>query len=171
VSLKKEISRKSAWQIRNKTNDPGCRCCGSSPLPRGVCEVAVQLAMPTAPKRRWLRFSIRTMFVAFTVVAMWLGWNVHAVRQRQAKLAELQADIFRVVVSTRAEHDALYPNISNEPMLQVSIVRRLLGDEPVYWINFLPLWGVSDAEFDATADLFPEARVEAMWRADREPTQ
>jgi hypothetical protein len=119
--------------------------------------------------RRWPRFSLRMMFVAFTVVAVWLGWNVHVVQQRKAKLAELQADNFRVVVLTRAEHEALYN--TNAPMPQISYLRQLLGDEPVYWIKFVSLWGVSDAEFNATADLFPEARVMGMFRAEREPTE
>ena len=35
------------------------------------------------PKRRWFRFSLRTMFVAHTVVAVWLGWNGHVVQQRR----------------------------------------------------------------------------------------
>jgi hypothetical protein len=47
--------------------------------------------MADAPKRRWLRFSLRTMFVAFTVVAVWLGWNVYIVRQRKAFISSLPA--------------------------------------------------------------------------------
>jgi hypothetical protein len=120
-------------------------------------------------KRRWFRFSLRTMFVAFTLVAVWLGWNVHIVRQRKAKLAELEASPFRVVVTTRANYEALYN--TNEPMPQVSYLRRLMGDQPVYWIKFVALWGVSDAEFNATAALFPEARVGGLFRHEREPTQ
>jgi hypothetical protein len=38
--------------------------------------------MTPAPKRRWLRFSLRTLFVVVTVFACWLGWNVNRVRQR-----------------------------------------------------------------------------------------
>jgi hypothetical protein len=37
--------------------------------------------MPTAP--HWLRFSLRTMFVAFTVMAVWFDWNANLVRERK----------------------------------------------------------------------------------------
>ena len=43
--------------------------------------------MTAAPKRRWFRFSLRTMFVVVTVVACWLGWNLHQVRQREKFLS------------------------------------------------------------------------------------
>jgi hypothetical protein len=36
----------------------------------------------TAPKRR-LRWSLRTMFVAVTVVCVWLGFQLKLVRERQ----------------------------------------------------------------------------------------
>jgi hypothetical protein len=47
--------------------------------------------MAATPRRRWLRFSLRTMFVAFTVIAVWLGWNVHLVQQRTAFIESLPA--------------------------------------------------------------------------------
>lgn len=122
--------------------------------------------------RRWFRFSLRTMFVAFTLVAVWLGWNVYIVRQRTAKLAEFAADPFHVIVTTRAEYEALYNNnVLKTPMPQVSRIRWLLGDEPVYRIYFPGWLGVSDAEFNATAEMFPEARLDSLWRPDREPTR
>ena len=43
--------------------------------------------MQTPARRRWFRFSLRGLLVALTVVAVWLGWNVHVVRQRKAALA------------------------------------------------------------------------------------
>ncbi len=42
-----------------------------------------------APKRRWLRFSLRTLFVVLTAAGVWLGWNVYRVRER----ARVQHDI------------------------------------------------------------------------------
>ena len=37
----------------------------------------------TLPKpRRWFRFSLRTLFVLVTAFCVWLGWQLHLVRQR-----------------------------------------------------------------------------------------
>ncbi len=38
--------------------------------------------MTDAPKRHWFRFSLRKFFAVFTILALWLGWNVHQVNQR-----------------------------------------------------------------------------------------
>ena len=39
---------------------------------------------PAKPRRRWLSFSLRGMFVAVTLLGCWLGWQVRIVRERQA---------------------------------------------------------------------------------------
>ena len=46
--------------------------------------------MSEAPKRRWFRFSLRTLFVVVTVCCVWLGWQLHIVRERQAMLREFE---------------------------------------------------------------------------------
>jgi hypothetical protein len=43
-------------------------------------------------KRRWFRWSLRTLFVVVTVVGCWLGYALHWKSQRQAFLA--QPDVF-----------------------------------------------------------------------------
>jgi hypothetical protein len=42
--------------------------------------------MIPAHKRRWFRFSLRTLFLVVAVVCVWIGlaWPLQAVRQRQA---------------------------------------------------------------------------------------
>jgi hypothetical protein len=37
-------------------------------------------------KRRWFRFSLRTMFVVVTVVAIFVGYHVHWIRERHSLL-------------------------------------------------------------------------------------
>lgn len=40
--------------------------------------------MNLAPKRRWPRFSLRTMFAVVTVFGCWLGYELNWARQRRA---------------------------------------------------------------------------------------
>lgn len=45
-----------------------------------------------APKRRWFRFSLRTLFVALTAIAIllgWVAWRLERARQDQRVLADL----------------------------------------------------------------------------------
>ena len=41
----------------------------------------------TAPKRRWFRWSLRTMFVVVTLFAVWLGYSLNWIRERDKILA------------------------------------------------------------------------------------
>src|SRR6185295_19980991 len=49
------------------------------------------MTTPPSPRRRWFRFSLRTLLVVVTLLCVWLGWQIHAVRQRSAIIAELRA--------------------------------------------------------------------------------
>jgi hypothetical protein len=42
----------------------------------------------TAPRRRWFAFSLRTPFVLVTVLACWIGYQLHWIRQRHKLLDE-----------------------------------------------------------------------------------
>ncbi len=39
------------------------------------------------PRRRWFRYSLRTLLAAFTLLALVLGWNVNRVHERDRLLA------------------------------------------------------------------------------------
>jgi hypothetical protein len=43
--------------------------------------------MTPAPKGRWFRFSLRTLFVVVTVFGCWMGYEVNWIRQRRALLS------------------------------------------------------------------------------------
>ncbi len=47
--------------------------------------------MGVAPKRRWFRFSLRTMFVMVTLLAVWLGWQVRWLHRRDKFQSWLKA--------------------------------------------------------------------------------
>jgi hypothetical protein len=46
------------------------------------------MVSPRIPNRRWLRFSLRTLFVVVTVFCVWLGYHVNWIHQRRALLNE-----------------------------------------------------------------------------------
>jgi hypothetical protein len=43
--------------------------------------------MTTAPKRRWFRFSLRTLFLGVTLFGCWFGYELYWIRQRHAFIA------------------------------------------------------------------------------------
>jgi hypothetical protein len=51
--------------------------------------------MTPAPNRRWLRFSLRSLFVAVTLLAMALGWRSYCLAWIQAR-----RDVFSVAPGT-----------------------------------------------------------------------
>lgn len=60
----------------------------------GVCDACYEKEFRRAistvgPRRRWFRFSLRTLFVLLTVFACWLGWNVHRSQERMRILRQL----------------------------------------------------------------------------------
>jgi len=110
------------------------------------------------------------MFVVVTLFACWLGWNARLVRQRQAILREL-ADEQRVrsdVLEKGRMRDPIlmrYPTLLNrydaaelkalpKRPQGISLVRRLLGDEPRTFIQ-----RNNQADALRTQALFPEARI------------
>ena len=124
--------------------------------------------MSEAPKRRWFRFSLRSLFLVVTALCLWLGWNVNVVRLRRAVLAQVPNDIGVVEwkIATRAtdrDHlDARIASIKDSTHCRrhaapsagprLSLIRRWLGDEP---IGVVALWNESD--FHRISSLFPEA--------------
>jgi len=48
--------------------------------------------MNEAPKRRWLQFNLRTLFVLITLIACWLGYELNWIRQRHDFITEETAN-------------------------------------------------------------------------------
>ena len=100
--------------------------------------------------RRWLRFGLRTLFLVTTMacVALWLGREAQLVHERQALRDHLKAKKENVFVAKD------WPAISTRP-IQVSRLRRWMGDEAVVAINLPP--GSTESDVDNARKLFPEA--------------
>jgi hypothetical protein len=116
----------------------------------------------TKPKRRWFRFSLRTLFVLVTIVGIWLGLQVRTVMHRKQMLAFLDAEC----AGKFNPYDRIF-RPDNECVLdgpveltdkpRVSFIRRLLGDRTVP-IICLPTSMTSDDVLQFTCT-FPDAFI------------
>jgi hypothetical protein len=109
--------------------------------------------MMLAFKRRWLRFSLGTLFVATTLVGCWLGWHVRWIRQRHQALETIDArpKVFSVV-------GGVGPNGGLPWSLW------LLGERPREFIE-LKLESQEDLDraVSETQRLFPEAWIQPYY--------
>jgi hypothetical protein len=121
----------------------------------------------TAPWR--MRFSLRTFLLAFSAVAVWLGWNVFLVDHRKQVLSDLGKKVYvqplnegyeiptdgkGMVELTRAWNGLPMGAVYAEPTSpqQLSWIRRRLGDKPYLYLS------VYDPELIPTIRRwFPEA--------------
>ncbi len=101
-------------------------------------------------KRRWFSFSLQTLFLFVTVVALWLGWEYRIVAERR--------EVRRQIVEGGGwirENEPWRNVIKPQP----SLIRRLFGDELLtgYDIHY-PLSPDESADVDPIRKVFPEAR-------------
>ena len=107
------------------------------------------------PKRRWFAFSLRTLFVVLTALAIWFGWNLYLVRQRKetARYLIMQGGVY--VFDYASEAQPL------RPWKPLPLLFSWLGAEPVARIH-LPKSNFSDEDRQQLQSLFPEATVLLM---------
>jgi len=101
-------------------------------------------------RRRWFRFSLRTMFVVVTLLALALGHEVNLIRERRE---------FREWVRTEWQHagreDCYRSWCGNRP--PIPFWRKWLGDEPM---DVLPLpEAATSYHADEARRLFPEGAI------------
>ena len=111
--------------------------------------------MTPAPKRRWFRFSLRTLFVVVTVLCLWLGWNVHQVQQRKEWLEYIQANGAAI---WSEEPPRRTTRSKNYPADHLPLIRRLLGAHPIGTIQ-LSHGRFTEDDLARVTGLFPEADV------------
>ncbi len=105
--------------------------------------------MTPAPKRRWFRFSLRTLFVVVTVLGVWLGMRANSVHRRDEFLMR------GVVVSQRPTPPARY-------WPRTHVVRRIVFGDMRYKTLYIG-HAATDEDFEDARAAFPEARV-SRWR-------
>ena len=74
--------------------------------------------------RRRFSFSLRTLLILFTVLAVWLGWNAHFVQQRDAAIKYITSNGGQVFYGT-----------AKKPWKRMPITWRILGGKPVEYIG------------------------------------
>ena len=127
--------------------------------------------MPFAPKRRWPRFSLRTMFVGVTVFCWWMGYELNFIHQRRAMRESIVQRGGAVEVFSRPEPLEIFPGILHssyqrvlgpEEEPEIPRWRRWLGDESINQV-MMPV-GSSKAEVARAKWLFPESAVDVFER-------
>jgi hypothetical protein len=112
-----------------------------------------------APKRRWFRFSLRTLFVVVAVFAVWLGWNVRQIRTRDVLLKSIQsrgATIYQTTYNGR------------EPSLRLPPLYYIIGCGPIGCV-WLRDDRFTEDDVQAVKRTFPEAEVGLVEMAVQPP--
>jgi len=105
----------------------------------------------TPTRRRWFQFSLRTLFLAVTVVAAWLAWSLYRVHQRDAT--------YRFLGGTGYASVYLPNNPENTaPWSSLPITWRILGAKPIVWMS-LSKQRFTEEDRARIQSLFPEASV------------
>ncbi len=119
-------------------------------------------------RRRWYRWSLRTLFAVVTVFAVWLGWHMKIVHQRRAYLDGLKSrGLSYELVS---ESESAYRDVGSDYMsyyelpgpVSIPFWRRWLGDDAAIRISV----GDVATEADEARRLFPEVGVVGDWRSE-----
>ena len=106
---------------------------------------------------RVFRFSLRTLLVVVTVVCVWLGWQLSIVRQRRAKITELEG---RHWVFVGGDDSSLRYRAGFERRNKFPDFRRWLGDQPIFCIGIQA--DASAVEVHEISALFPEALLKNL---------
>jgi hypothetical protein len=111
----------------------------------------------TPPRRRWLAFPLRTLFVGVTALATllgWLGWNWGIVRERQLLRQEIEAT--GAIFTLSMANGNIFINPARNPM---PFPRNWMGDQRAAGI-LVPLTFTED-KVATIRKVFPEASVYA----------
>lgn len=112
-------------------------------------------------RRRSIRFTLRSAFLAITALCCWLGWESSIVHERRAALQEIREGYaFQITTAADWESRLAAAGIATPSAAKISLVRGWLGDEAVQEIHFIRgLQGFSDEKLERLTQAFPEAEV------------
>ncbi len=117
-------------------------------------------SMTQAPRRRRFTFSLRSMFIVVTAVAVCLGWNVRVVQHRKTLWKQITAEReHRAEVLTPFGSHYFYKQdyVQHAPkdVSSLSFIRRFFGDE----LHRGPILRNTKVEAMDTKVWFPECDI------------
>ena len=130
-------------------------------------------ADPPNRKRRWFQFSLRTLMIGVTLLAVacaYVGWQFKIVQERKAKLIllhELGGSSITVSEYVNAVTHGWKRDLRNEELPTIPWPRNWLGDAAVIQILIPESVAQSDAEEISRA--FSESRIIRPKLQDDEP--
>lgn len=109
-------------------------------------------------QKRWFRYSLRSLFALVTIFALWLGWEVKFIHERQAIRAWLrEGNGWEVTWEDYKNTPSPPGRAAGDPTMQIPIWRKWLGDEPIALLGFEP--SATPADRARVKQLFPEAEI------------
>jgi hypothetical protein len=133
------------------------------------------MTFPAAPRRRWFRFSLRTLFVVVTVLGASLGWLVVQLKWIQDRHEALRWIVPGYERSRAAESGSQLPPMKGFAVSltgsKVPWSLKIFGELGVERIEVDQEWLKPDARhsLDELKLLFPEAAVTVSPRSHRDP--
>jgi hypothetical protein len=109
--------------------------------------------MSEVSRRRWFRFSLRTLFVVVTVLGCWLAGALQQLHRRQAVRLSVESGDGYFMVGL---NDNLAERIRGEPLRKVPFALRILGGQPA---QVILLTQEQSRDSEEIAAVFPEAVV------------
>ena len=100
-------------------------------------------------QHRLFRFSLRTLFIIVSILALWLGWNVHQLRKRE---------MVEQFIVQNINPAALEAGSPVRPWKSLPVMWQLLGAKPIRHIHVQGAHISNDDRADIMAS-FPEADI------------
>jgi hypothetical protein len=118
---------------------------------------------PPKCKRRWYQFSLRTLLIVVTLLAVplgYVGWQARIVRERQAMMSGFLHErcIFAVVSDLDRGPPFLRTRPETYPASSIPWVRRILGDECLLVVRIS--WDATKDDFERVQATFPEVKAQ-----------